>query len=469
MIERFDLCVIGAGAGGLSVAAGAAQMGARTVLVEAGLMGGDCLNYGCVPSKALIAAAHAAETFRSSAKFGIGAVEPAIDFAGVQKHVRGVIQAIAPLDSQARFEGLGVTVVRAHGRFVDERTVEAGGRTFRAKHFVLATGSRPVLPPIPGLAATPHLTNETIFDLEDRPSHLIVIGAGPIGCELAQAYRRLGSRVTLVEREALLAREDPELSDVVRSQLIAEGVALLEHTEITSVEPMGGGARLLLAKGGAVLDGDRLLVAAGRRPAISDVGLDAAGVEHSPGGVIVDERMRTSNRRIFAIGDCRKGPQFTHLAGYEAGLVIQNALLRLPAKANHRALPQVTYTDPEIAQVGLTETEAKARYGEARTLRWSFRENDRAQAERRTDGLVKVFVARNKVVGAAIVGPRAGELIHHWGVAIATGQSLRSLAAVMVAYPNYSEVNKRAASSAYSEALFSPALRRLVKILNALP
>ncbi len=443
-------------------------MGASVALIEAGEMGGDCLNTGCVPSKALLAAAHAAHAFRSSAAFGIAPMEPQVDFAAVHAHVHGVIAAIAPNDSQERFEGFGATVIRAHGRFVSRDRVEAGGRAITARKFVIATGSSAAIPPIPGLDSTPYLTNDSIFDLTELPRHLMIVGAGPIGCELAQAFRRLGSAVTLIDRQDILPNEDPELVKFVRGALIADGVTVIEHESISGVHSEAGHVRLRIGDGSAI-DGDRLLIAAGRKPNVQQLGLEAAGIDFTPRGITVDRRLRTSNKRAFAIGDCRQGPQFTHVAGYEAGIVLQNALLRLPAKVNYWALPRAVYTDPEIAQTGMTEAEAKASLSGVTTHVWHFAENDRAQAERRTDGLVKIIASKGRIVGTSIVGNHAGELLHPWTLAIAGRRKLRAMTGAMVAYPTLSEAGKRAASSAFTAALFGPATRRIVRLLGRLP
>ena len=356
-----DLCVIGAGSGGLAVAAGAVQMGADVVLVEKGKMGGDCLNYGCVPSKSLIAAGKAAQAVRSAARFGVNGHEPAIDFLAVHDHVKGVIAAIAPHDSEERFAGLGVKVLRAHARFTGPQEIDVAGQRVRARHFVVATGSSPALPPVPGLAEAPHLTNETIFDLTERPEHLIVLGGGPIGCELAQAQRRLGAKVTVLELFAILPKDDPAAVAVVRRRLLEEGIDLHEHAEVKAVARDGNGVAVTVGGGGREqrIVGSHLLVAAGRRANVDGLGLEAAGVAYSAKGITVDARLRTSNKRIYAIGDVAGGLQFTHMAGYHAGIVIRNALFKLPAKVDTRAVPWVTYTEPELAQVGATEPMAK--------------------------------------------------------------------------------------------------------------
>ncbi|MEQ8965988.1 MAG: FAD-dependent oxidoreductase [Azospirillaceae bacterium] len=468
-----DICVIGAGSAGLSVAAGAAQLGAETVLVERGAMGGDCLNHGCVPSKALIAAARAADDIRHAGRLGINGHEPAIDFAAVHAHVHGVIDAIAPMDSEARFTGLGVRVLRASARFTGPREIAAGGAAVRARRFVVATGSSPAIPPIPGLDTVPYLTNETVFERDTRPEHLIVIGGGPIGVELAQAHRRLGARVTVVEQDRILARDDPELVDHIRQALVADGVDLREGTGIAAVSGTadGNGIVVTLARDGVeeTVAGDALLVAVGRRANVDGLGLDTAGIAHDGKGIRVDARLRTSNKRVFAIGDVAGGPQFTHLAGYHAGVVVKNALFRIPAKVDLRALPRVTFADPELAQVGLTEDEARARHGEIRVLRWGFHENDRAQAERRTEGLVKaICTPRGRILGAGIVGAQAGELIQPWILAIAKKIGIGALATMIAPYPTRGEASKRAAGAFYTPSLFSPRTRRLVALLRRL-
>lgn len=464
----YDLCVIGAGSAGLSIAAGASQLGARVALVEKGAMGGDCLNTGCVPSKALLAAADRAVAWREAAAFGLAAAPPAVDFAAVMGHLRAVIAAIAPNDSVARFEGLGVAVLPGEARFLGPDRLAVAGRELSAKRFVLATGSRPFVPPIPGLAAAPHLTNESVFALTERPEHLLLLGGGPIGCELAQAFARLGSRVTLVEQDRLLPKDDPELADFVRRSLLADGVALLEGTKATAVE---AGPTLVVEREGEArrLSASHLLVAVGRRPDYEGLDLAAAGVALEAGRLRLDRGLRTSNRRIYAAGDAAGGLQFTHLAGAHAGVVIKRALFRLPAKADALTVPWVTYCDPELAQVGLTEAQAAAQ-GPMRVLRWSLHDNDRAQAERATGGLAKLIVTpKGRLLGAGIVGRGAGELILPYVLAVAGKLKLSDLASVVAPYPTFSEVGKRAAGSFYMPKLFSERTRRLVRLLLKFP
>lgn len=461
-----DLCIIGAGSGGLSVAAGAVQMGASVILIEKGPMGGDCLNTGCVPSKALIAAAHAAHAIRDGKRFGVHSAEPDVRFGEVHDHVHGVIAAIAPHDSVERFEGLGVQVIQAAARFVDRGVVEAGGERITARRFVIATGSRAAVPPVPGLAGAGYLTNESIFDLTERPGHLIVVGGGPIGLEMAQSFRRLGADVTVIEKFGILAKDEPEAVEVVRASLIREGVRLLEGVGVSAVERGDGGVIVTLdddSPVGRSITGSHILVAAGRRPNIEDLGLEAAGVQFTAKGVTVDAGLVTSNRRIFAIGDVAGGPQFTHIAGYHAGIVIRNALFGLPAKVDYKALPWVTYTDPELAHTGLTEAEARKAGHEVQILSWSFAVNDRAQAERATDGLAKIVLGRKgRILGATIVGPRAGELIGTWGLAISSKLKIGAIASAVLPYPTLSEISKRAAGSYYTPKLFGATTRRVV-------
>tara|TARA_A100001037_G_C15135901_1_gene631108 strand:- start:357 stop:1784 length:1428 start_codon:yes stop_codon:yes gene_type:complete len=464
-----DICVIGAGSGGLTVAAGASQMGADVVLLERSKMGGDCLNYGCVPSKALLAAGNRAEVFRTSAAFGIGTIVPKVDFAKVNQHVHSVIAAIEPNDSVERFEGLGVRVIQEVGTFVGPREVKAGEHTINAKYFVVATGSSPGMPSIQGLSATPYLTNETIFDLKKCPEHLVIIGGGSVGCELAQAHRRLGARVTVLEISTILANDDREAADVVRLQLRREGVELHEGVEIQGVDGSEGKISVTLNVDGQTrnIEGSHLLVAVGRKPNVMGLGLEAAGIQYSEKGIQIDARLRTSNKRVFAIGDVSGAFQFTHVAGYHASIVIRNALFKLPAKADYCAVSWVTFTDPELAHVGLSELQAKEALGDdIRILRWPFAENDRAQAERRTDGFIKVIADRKgRIHGVCIVGANAGELIFPWALAVQKRLKVGAIASVIAPYPTIGEVSKRATGTYFTPSLFSERTKKLVRFL----
>ena len=459
-----DICVIGAGSGGLSVAAGAVQMGARVVLVEGAAMGGDCLNTGCVPSKALLAAAKAAQAMRDGAGFGVLPVEPLVDFGAVQDHVARVIAAIAPTDSQERFEALGVRVIRAWGRFASPTELEAGGDIIAARRFVIATGSQALVPPIPGLELVPYFTNETIFALRARPEHLVIIGGGPIGMELAQAHRRLGSAVTVIEAARALGRDDAEAAALVVDQLRAEGVTVLEGGTVTGV----AGSVTVALKDGRRVAGSHLLLASGRKVALERLNLAAAGVAFTRIGVTVDTRLRSTNRRIHAVGDAAGGLQFTHVAGYHAGIVLRQAVLGLPARARTDHIPRVTYTDPELAQIGPTEAEARLKHGAALTVqRVEFQHNDRAVTEGRTAGFLKVMILRGRPIGATIVGPHAGELIGLWALAIAQGLKLSAIAGMVAPYPTCGEVSKRAAGAYFSPQLFdSPMVKRVVRAVQ---
>ena len=451
---RADLCVIGAGSGGLSIAAGAVQMGASVILIEQSRMGGECLNTGCVPSKALLAAAARGD-----------------DFAAAYDHMRQVIAAIEPHDSAERFRGLGAHVVFGKAQFVAPRFLEVGDTSVTARRFIVATGSAPVIPSIPGLDSVPYFTNETLFDSAPEPRHLLVLGGGPVGVEMAQAYRRLGAEVTLVERKRLLGRDDPELVPIVRAQLIEDGVTIHEETPVTAVEADGAGVALTCGSGDASLrlSGSHLLVAAGRRPKIEGLGLEDAGVALNDGVPLIDARLRTTNKRIFAIGDVVGPYRFTHTASYQARIVITNALFRLPARVRYDAVPWVTYTDPELAHVGLSEAEARAKSNEVRILRFPFEENDRAIAEGATRGLVKVVATRRgRVLGASIVGAHAGELILPWVLAVKYRLGVGKLAQAIVPYPTLSEASARAAGSFHAPMLFGPRTKRLVRMLARL-
>ncbi|MFQ5345104.1 MAG: dihydrolipoyl dehydrogenase family protein [Mariprofundus sp.] len=465
----FDICVIGAGSGGLSVAAGAAQMGANVVLIEKSDMGGDCLNTGCVPSKAILAAGHVAQSMRDAGKFGMASQSPQVDWQGVHDHVHGVIAAIAPNDSQERFEGLGVTVIRAAGEFVDRRTVKAGDQLIRAKYFVLATGSSAFVPTIEGLDQVDYFTNENIFDNTEAVSHLIVIGGGPIGMELAQAHRRLGAEVTVMEMARLLVKDDPELTGIVIRHLQHEGIKLVEGGRNLKLEKTADGqiaARCESDLGKQCATGSHLLIATGRRANVNGLNLEAAGVKYSPRGVEVDARLRTSNKRIFAIGDVAGPYQFTHMAAYQAGIVIRNMLFKLPAKVDYTAVPWVTYTDPELAHVGMSEADAEQTGREIRVLRWQFAENDRAQAEKRTEGMIKVITTpKGMILGASIGGLHAGELIQPWVLAISQKLKIGAMASMIAPYPTLAEANKRIAGSFYTDKLFSAKTKWLVRFL----
>ena len=467
-----DLCVIGAGSGGLSVAAAAAIFGVPVVLIERHKMGGDCLNVGCVPSKALIAAAHRAEDIRRSAPFGIVAGAPQVHFKRVHEHVQSVISAIAPNDSVERFTSLGVRVISGEACFIDRRTVRVGDIEIQPRRFVIATGSRPALPPIPGLDTVPFVTNETVFDLAIRPEHLIVLGGGPIGVELGQAFRRLGSRVTIIEAGRLLGREDQETAGFVVRSLDADGVDVRQNVKLARIEGAAGAIRAVLDNGN-VITCSHLLIAAGRAPNTEALNLEAAGVTHDKRGIVVSAMLKTSNSRIYAIGDCATGAteglQFTHVANYHAGIVIRSALFRLPAKVSNLAIPRVTYCEPEVASVGLSEEAARKAGLFVQVLRWPYAENDRAQAERATEGLVKIITGKKgRILGATLAGKNAGDLLMPWVIAVQKNWSVQDMVGFVFPYPTLSEVSKRAALTHFSPMAGKPWIRRVLGFLRKL-
>ncbi len=464
---KTDILVIGAGSGGLSVAAGAVQMGADVVLLEGHKMGGDCLNYGCVPSKALLASGKAAHAQAHAGGMGVADHAPEIDYAAAKTHVADVIAQIAPHDSVERFEGLGVRVIEEFGRFVGPREVEAGAYRIKARRIVIATGSSPFVPPIPGLEDVPYLTNETLFDLKDRPEHLLIIGGGPIGMEMAQAHLRLGSKVTVIEGDKVFGRDDPEMAGFVIEQLRAEGLQIEEGALAEKISGQPGAIRVE-AKDGRVFDGSHLLVAVGRKANTERLDLNAAGIEATKTGIKVDSSLKTTNRRVYAIGDVAGGKQFTHVAGYHAGIVIRSALFGIPARAREDHIPHATYTDPELAQVGLSEAEAREIHGDAlEVVRFDLDGNDRLVAERKARGRIKIMVVKGRPVGASIAGPQAGEHIALWSLAIANRLKMSQVAGMIAPYPTVAEIGKRAAGAYFSPRLFeNPRVKRIVGLVQ---
>jgi pyruvate/2-oxoglutarate dehydrogenase complex dihydrolipoamide dehydrogenase (E3) component len=470
-VPEFDLAVIGAGAAGLSVTAVAAQLGLRVALIERDRMGGDCLNFGCVPSKALLAAAHAAEAARGAGRLGLRLPDPVIDWQAVREHVHGVIATIEPMDSEARFHALGATVLRGEARFAAMDTLAVDGRRITARRIVIAAGSTATVPPIPGIDGVPYLTNATLFDLTERPDHLLILGGGPIGLEMADAFAGLGCRVTVVEAATIAGRDDPELVAGLRTAMSVRGVTMLEETKVATVEP---GPTLVLDDGRRIT-GSHLLVAVGRRPSLQALDLPSGNVRTGAGGIATDRGLRSlTNRRVYAVGDIVDpqgiGPRaFTHVGTYHAGIVVRRALFRLPARIDYAALPRVIYTDPELAQVGMTEAEARAAGQQVSILRWPLSDNDRAVAERDSAGLVKLVVARSRVIGAGILAPNAGEMIGLWGLAIAQRVKLSVLASLIIPYPTRSEAARRAATGFFAPRLFAARTKLLVRLLTRLP
>lgn len=461
-----DVIVIGAGAAGLTAAGGCARLGLSVALIERDRMGGECLNTGCVPSKALIAAARRAHAMRGGG-MGVSSSGAEVSFAGVRAHVQAAIAAIAPHDSAERFTAWGVEVIRGDACFTGPRTLRAGDRLLSAPRVVIAVGSRPAVPGLPGLAGAPYLTNETLFDLQELPRHLVVLGAGAMGMEMAQAFRRLGSAVTVLESGTPLPRHDRDAAAIVLRQLESEGVMLRAGVEAAAVGVVGDGIRVALADGGTVL-GSHLLVAAGRRPALDGLGLEAAGIAASSDGILVDGRRRTSNRHVFAIGDCRVGPRFTHAAGYEGSLAVMAIGFGLPARAGYAALPSVVFTDPELAHIGMTGAEARRRHGTVRVLQEPFAGNDRAVADGAAAGFARIVLAGRRVVGATIVGAGAGELLLPWTLAMRGKASTWSIGDAVVAYPTRSDVTKALGFAAWEAVVFGRAARTWARGLAAL-
>ncbi|WFE89151.1 FAD-dependent oxidoreductase [Roseibium porphyridii] len=467
-----DICVIGAGSGGLSVAAAAAAFGVDVVLIEKGLMGGDCLNYGCVPSKALIAAGKAAQANVKGEKFGVHAgTPPTIEFAEANDHVRNVIAAIEPHDSQERFEGLGVTVLRDEARFTAPDTVVSGETEIKARRFVVATGSSALVPPIPGLDGVPYLTNETLFELREKPDHLVIIGGGPIGLEMAQAHRRLGAKVTVFEAAKALGKDDAELAGVVLAQLKSDGVEILEETGVEAVSETDAGVTVKgKTKSGEEIEvsASHLLVAAGRRPNVDNLGLEQAGIDFDRRGIKVDKGLRTTNRKVYAIGDVAGGLQFTHVAGYQAGLVIRSILFRLPIAMNDDVVPWVTYTSPELGHVGLSEADALKKHGDKiKVLTAEYDRNDRALAEGETIGKLKLIAGPGgRLLGADIVGAQAGEIVNLLSLAVSKKMAMKDLAGFISPYPTLGELVRRAAISYYADAPKNVWVRRAIGLLR---
>ncbi len=464
---KTDILVIGAGSGGLSVAAGASQMGADVILLEGHKMGGDCLNFGCVPSKALIASGKAAYAQAHASAFGVADAMPQVDYAAAKDHVQSVIAQIEPMDSQERFEGFGVKVIRECGRFISPTQVQAGDHLITARRVVVATGSSPLVPPLPGLDQVPYYTNETIFDLRDKPEHLLIIGGGPIGMEMAQAHIRLGCKVTVIEGLSALGKDDPEAAAVVLNSLRTEGVEIHENAMVSQIRENAGTIEVV-TENDEVYAGSHLLLAVGRKANIDRLNLGAAGIDSTRAGIKVDDSLRTSNRKVYAIGDVAGGLQFTHVAGYHAGIIIRSALLGLPSKAKTAHIPWATYTDPELAQVGLTEAQVREQHGDAvEVARFDYHHNDRAVSERKTKGFIKVMVVKGRPVGATIVGYQAGELINLWSLALANNLKMGQIAAMVSPYPTVGELNKRVAGAYFSPRLFeNQMVKRVVRFVQ---
>ena len=473
-VYDYDLGIIGGGAAGLTAAAGGAQFGAKTILIEkSAALGGDCLHCGCVPSKTLIRTAEVRALMARAGEFGLPAAAlPPVDLGAVMDRVQAVIDRIQQHDSPARFCGLGAEIRFGEPVFRDDHTVELDGKRIAARNWIIATGSGPVVPPIEGISAVPHWTNDTVFRQRTLPPRLIVLGGGPIGLEIAQAFGRLGSRVTIVEfMDQILGPEDADLAEILKNRLESEGVKIHTGMKALRAEPNNGAIRLKIAAAAGnclpvFLDADALFVAAGRRPNIAGLGLEAAGVTFTPRGIPTDLRMRTNIRHIYACGDVNGQLPFTHVAGYEAGIALTNALLRLPRKADYDKIGWCTYTDPEVASIGLNEKRARKAGVDYRVIEEPFDMNDRAWAEGESGGKIKLLLTPGgQFLGCQIIGHHAGELIHEWVVMMSGGVKLSAMAGAVHIYPTLSEISKRVAGRPFAEKLFGEKSRGILKFL----
>jgi pyruvate/2-oxoglutarate dehydrogenase complex dihydrolipoamide dehydrogenase (E3) component len=466
----FDIGVIGAGAGGLTVAAGSAQLGAKTLLVEKEKeLGGDCLHYGCVPSKTLIRTAHVYHFMKNAKAYGLPQVEvPPVNYEEVKKRIQSVIATIQKQDSEERFCSLGAKVQFGEPTFSDEHSIRVNSQTLSAKTWVMTTGSSPDSPPIEGLDKTPYITNKEIFSLDRLPESMVILGAGPIATEMAQAFCRLGTKVFVVQRSGqILSKEDKDMADEIMQVLAAEGVTFYLNVSVLGVKDLGNEREVLIKdKEGKVtpLKAERILVAMGRDPNIQGLNLEGIGVELDRKGIKVDERMRTSQKHMYAAGDVTGKFQFTHAAGYEGGIVVSNAIFHLPRKANYTFFPWCTYTDPELASIGMNEKGAKETGIEYSVLTEHFKGNDRSLAEGERVGKIKMLLGKNeKPLGVQILGPQAGELLSEWVAVLNGNVKLSTLASAVHPYPTLGEINKRVAGAYLSPKIFSDRVRKGLK------
>ncbi|MGB3739221.1 MAG: FAD-dependent oxidoreductase [Pontixanthobacter sp.] len=448
-----DVIVIGGGAAGLTAAGGCAMFGLEVALIEGGTMGGECLNNGCVPSKALITAAARAAEAREEKRYGVALAPPTVEWAGVHAHIHQAIADIEHHDSKETFEGMGCEVILDYARVTGKQTVEVGGRTLRAPRIVIATGSEPFVPPIEGLDGVPYMTNENLFDLQEQPAHLVIIGGGVIGMEMAQSFRRLGSDVTVIEPGEPMGRDDRDSVAIVMDTMREEGVQFVQAKaeRVTGAE----GAISVHTDGAETVTGSHLLVAVGRKARMHGFGLEELGVELAKNGIAVDDRRRTSVKGIYAIGDCRDGPRLTHVSGYEGSNVALEIVTGLPTKVDWKALPWCTYTQPEVAQIGMTADDARKKHGDAVTIVTKpFDDNERAITEGQTKGHLKIVMKGKKVLGASICGKNAGELLLPFTQMITGKTSSFALGSAIIAYPTRSEISKAAAFAAWEPTVF---------------
>ncbi len=469
MKKKQDLVVIGGGPGGLVVASVAAQVGLRVTLIEKSEhLGGDCLHSGCVPSKTFIHMARTAHIARRGAASGLLSVMPDIDYGKVIDRVEDVINRIQQHDDPERFRSYGCDVRFGTARFISPHEVTVDDEIISGRRFVIATGSMPAIPPIPLLEQTGFETNETIFKRRSLPEHLAVIGGGPVGVELAQAFSRLGSQVSLIEAaDRLLMHEDEQTSLLLRQALEEEGIHINTATQVSGVRREGDARQIALADGRTV-ECERILVATGRRPAVHGLGLEEAGVEFGRQGIRVDRRLRTSQKHIYAVGDVCGPYQFTHMAEYQAGIALANIVFRTPKKTDYRVVPRVVYTDPEVASVGLTETEAKKNGIKYHTAEFEMAGIDRAITDGQTQGRARLLISKGRIAGASLVGPHAGELIHELALAMQVNTKVKDIAAMIHAYPTYAQIHRRAINTSYAHLLKSKKVHMLVWMLNRL-
>jgi pyruvate/2-oxoglutarate dehydrogenase complex dihydrolipoamide dehydrogenase (E3) component len=466
-----DLVVIGGGAGGLVVASVAAQLGLDVVLInKEEAMGGDCLHYGCVPSKALLKSASVAHVVREASRWGIGCEPPEIDIQAVNQVIRNAIDTIQVHDSRERFEALGCEVITGEARFCGHSQVEVGASKISAKHFVVATGSSAWIPPVKGLHDVEFLTNEDMFSLPTLPESMIVLGGGPVGVEMAQAYSRLGTEVTIIELAArLLPRMDQKLSDILADVLVSEGVALELNNEVIAVSASDDAEQVaekqVTLKDGRLLRAEALLVAIGRRPVVDSLNLAQAGIDFSAHGIKVNRKMQTSNRKVFACGDVTGEMPLTHVAELQAGVVIANMIFKLPKKINYDVIPAVVYSEPEVAQVGISVEQCDA-LAKGEVYQFEVGQLDRAVTDNVKAGIAKILTDNGRIVGAHIIAPHAGELIHELALAVQNRMKVSKLTSLVHAYPSYSQLNKRLAGQYYKDRLFSPFTKKMVAILN---
>jgi len=468
--QKADICILGGGAAGVTLAAGAAQLGAKVTLIERGQLGGENLNRGTVPSKALIAASRQAQNARNTRGFGITPLTPVINFRAVAEHIQSVISTIAPNESAERLAGFGVRVIRGNARFHAGDVVAVGDKQVTARTFVIATGSSPAIPAIAGLERVPYLTNETLFANTIRFDHLLVYGGSGVALELAQAYLRLGSKVTLIAPGRFLPEYDPELSQPLVARMRDEGMVLAEGVSCDRIETSDtGGVRMHVSKDGDVdrVDATHLLICDQRVPNIQDLNLEIAGVAHNDKGIRVSSQLRTTNKHIYALGDVTGGPPYASLARHQAGVLTRRLALGANTAARPDALPVVIFTDPELAHVGMTETEARKRHGASvRVLRWPFSQNDRAIAERRTDGFAKIVASKSgRILGATIIGVNAGDLIQMWSMAVSSGLTVDKVARSIAPYPTYAETSLRAAQGYTLERPSQTGVRGFLRLL----